>query len=145
MRDGPLEVSHFDWAVGMSLVAYGVRIGLRTNKPEFMGRLLAPLPDIWKPSSAPAVERLYSLRVGTAGLRKNGRSWHQLFEDQQIIANSADLNRVLETFEGKAKMYLAEMARHRVFVHAGVVGWQGKAIVVPGRSMSGKTSLVAEL
>jgi hypothetical protein len=37
------------------------------------------------------------------------------------------------------------MARRRVFVHAGVVGWQGKAIIIPGRSMSGKTSLVTEL
>jgi len=42
-------------------------------------------------------------------------------------------------------MYVAEMARRRVFVHAGAVGWLGKAIVVPGRSFSGKSSLVAAL
>jgi hypothetical protein len=30
-------------------------------------------------------------------------------------------------------------------VHAGVVGWRGRAILVPGRSRSGKTTLVAEL
>jgi hypothetical protein len=29
-------------------------------------------------------------------------------------------------------------------VHAGVVGWQGRAIVIPGRSYSGKTTLVRE-
>jgi hypothetical protein len=43
------------------------------------------------------------------------------------------------------KMYVAEMSRRRVFVHAGVVGWQGKAIIIPGRSLSGKSTLVAEL
>jgi hypothetical protein len=43
------------------------------------------------------------------------------------------------------KMYVAEMARRRVFVHAGAVGWRGKAIIIPGRSFSGKSSLVAEL
>jgi hypothetical protein len=32
-----------------------------------------------------------------------------------------------------------------VFVHAGVVGWRGKAILIPGRSHTGKTTLVAEL
>jgi hypothetical protein len=32
-----------------------------------------------------------------------------------------------------------------VFVHAGVVGWKGQAIVIPGRSYSGKSTLVAEL
>lgn len=36
-------------------------------------------------------------------------------------------------------------ARHKLFVHAGVVGWRGKAIVIPGASYSGKSSLVAEL
>jgi hypothetical protein len=30
-------------------------------------------------------------------------------------------------------------------VHAGVVGWRGSAIVIPGKSFSGKTTLVAEL
>jgi hypothetical protein len=43
------------------------------------------------------------------------------------------------------KMYVAEMARRRVFVHAGAVGCGGKAIIIPGRSFSGKSSLVAEL
>jgi hypothetical protein len=58
---------------------------------------------------------------------------------------SRSLKRIFEAFQVRLKMYVAEMARRRVFVHAGVVGWQGKAILVPGRSMSGKTSLVAEL
>jgi hypothetical protein len=30
-------------------------------------------------------------------------------------------------------------------VHAGVVGWNGKAILIPGSSFSGKSTLVAEL
>ena len=40
---------------------------------------------------------------------------------------------------------IAEVARNRVFVHAGVVGWKGRAIVIPGRSYSGKSTLVSEL
>ncbi|HEX4946011.1 MAG TPA: hypothetical protein VFZ34_05085 [Blastocatellia bacterium] len=55
------------------------------------------------------------------------------------------LRGVLEEFERRLKMYVAEMARRRVFVHAGAVGWKGKAIVIPGRSYSGKTTLVREL
>lgn len=139
------DIGHCDWVDGRSIVACGVRVGIRTNKPEFLEKLLAMIPEIWKPSAARVVERLFSLRVGTSGLRRNGRSWHQLYEDQQIVASSPDLDWVLETFERQLKMYLAEMAQRRVFVHAGAVGWRGKAIIVPGRSMSGKTSLVAEL
>jgi len=66
-------------------------------------------------------------------------------DSQEITLKSRSLKTVLDTFHVRIKMYVAEMARRRVFVHAGVVGWRGKAILVPGRSMSGKTSLVAEL
>jgi hypothetical protein len=48
-------------------------------------------------------------------------------------------------FESDLKLHVAAGARRRVFVHAGVVGWRGQAILIPGRSFSGKTTLVAEL
>jgi hypothetical protein len=38
---------------------------------------------------------------------------------------------------------IAAVADADVFVHAGVVGWNNRAIVLPGRSFSGKTTLVA--
>src|SRR5262245_29166046 len=40
---------------------------------------------------------------------------------------------------------VAQRSRAMLFVHAGVVGWRGLAIVIPGRSHSGKSTLVAEL
>jgi hypothetical protein len=134
-----------DWAFERSIVACGVRVGIRINKPAFVDRVLPLIPDIWKPSSSSRVERVFSLTFGASGLRHNGRSPHRLFEDQRLLTESGNLDWVLRTFERSLKSYLAEMARQRVFVHAGVVGWLGKAILVPGRSFTGKTSLVAEL
>jgi hypothetical protein len=43
------------------------------------------------------------------------------------------------------QLYVATEARRRVFVHAGVVGWRGQGILLPGRSFHGKTTLVAAL
>jgi Rps23 Pro-64 3,4-dihydroxylase Tpa1-like proline 4-hydroxylase len=40
---------------------------------------------------------------------------------------------------------VARRSRQMLFVHAGVVGWRGLAIVIPGRSYAGKSTLVAEL
>ncbi len=40
---------------------------------------------------------------------------------------------------------VARRATEEMFVHAGVVGWRGRAILLPGRSGTGKTSLVAAL
>jgi hypothetical protein len=51
----------------------------------------------------------------------------------------------LERFESDLQLYVAEFARKRIFVHAGVVEWSNEAIVIPGRSHTGKTTLVAEL
>ena len=40
---------------------------------------------------------------------------------------------------------VAQRSRQMLFVHAGVIGWRGLAIVIPGRSYTGKSTLVAEL
>jgi hypothetical protein len=40
---------------------------------------------------------------------------------------------------------MAFRATDAVFVHAGVVGWRGRAILIPGRSGTGKSSLVSAL
>jgi len=126
-----------DWTAGRSVLAYGVRVGIRTNKPEALDHFSEYLPPLWKASSVSSVDRLFSLRIGKAV--------HVLFEDSDMTIRSRSLKRVLEDFGTRVKAYVAEMARRRVFVHAGAVGWHGKAIIIPGRSMSGKTSLVREL
>src|SRR5919197_3156072 len=40
---------------------------------------------------------------------------------------------------------VARRSPRLLFVHAGVVGWRGVGIVIPGRGPSGKSTLVAEL
>ena len=139
------KVDRLGWAVGFSIKSYGVRIGIRSNDPACLKRVRKHLPHGWELSSSPFVERLYSVLVGLQGTQGNVRRFNLLYGDHIRLARSLDLNQVFETFESDLRLFVAELARRRVFVHAGVVGWKGKAIVVPGRSFSGKTSLVAEL
>ncbi len=139
------KVDRLGWAVGFSIKSYGVRIGIRSNDPACLKRVRKHLPHGWELSSSPFVERLYSVLVGLRGTQENVRRFNLLYGDHIRLARSLDLNQVFETFESDLRLFVAELARRRVFVHAGVVGWRGKAIVVPGRSFSGKTSLVAEL
>ena len=56
-----------------------------------------------------------------------------------------DFDRMVEVLQADIQLHVAEMARNRLFVHAGVVGWGERAIVMPGRSFAGKTTLVAAL
>ncbi len=53
-----------------------------------------------------------------------------------------NLGVLLLAFENHAQLLTACRARDCLFVHAGVVGWRGCAILIPGRTMAGKTTLV---
>lgn len=69
---------------------------------------------------------------------------HLLYGDLQNLARTGDQEELFEAFESDLNNFVGRSARRRIFVHAGVVGWRGRAIVIPGRSYSGKTTLVKE-
>ena len=71
-----------------------------------------------------------------------------LFElrlESALLQSSPFVADLLQRLESELHFQVALHARTALFVHAGVVGWEGRAILVPGRSRSGKTSLVAAL
>jgi hypothetical protein len=91
------------------------------------------------------VQRLYSLIVGS-NLRDTGvRRLHVLYADSFRLARSTAMDEVLEALEMDLHRFTAEASSKMTFLHAGVVGWQGRAVLIPGRSLSGKTTLVREL
>jgi hypothetical protein len=139
------KVDRLGWVAGFTLKSYGVRIGIRSNDASALDRVCEYLPSAWQNSTAPLVDRVYSILVGGAGPRANGRRFSLLYGDHQRIARSINLDDVFERLEADLRLFVGEFARHRVFVHAGVVGWKGSAIVIPGRSYSGKSTLVAAL
>src|SRR6185503_15266327 len=58
------------------------------------------------------------------------------------VARSRSFEDVLNALESHVQLTVAEFAPRRIFVHAGVVGWKDRAILIPGVSHSGKTTLV---
>src|SRR5205085_4479546 len=139
------KIDRLGWAAGFSFSAYGVRAGVRVSDAAVVARLFELLPPGWKISRAAAVERLYSLAAGGACARPGVRRYVLLYGDAERLARTLDLAEALDALESDLKLYVAEAARRRVFVHAGVVGWRGRAVLIPGRSFTGKTTLVAEL
>jgi hypothetical protein len=139
------KLDRLGWAAGIGFVAYGTRIGIRVSTPDVLERLPAHLPPELKPADSPIVDRLYSLRVGGNRDSRQVRRFNLLYADAGRLARTLDLADVFALLENDIQLYLAESARSRLFVHAGVVGWRGQAIVLPGRSFSGKTTLVAAL
>jgi hypothetical protein len=139
------KLDRLGWAAGFSFITYGVKIGVRSNDPSLVRDLEPLLPPGWRPASSPQVDRLYSLVRGRSGTRPGVRALNVVYGDITRIARTSNIEDALERFESDLQLYVAESARRRVFVHAGVAEWANKAIIIPGRSYSGKTTLVAEL
>jgi hypothetical protein len=139
------KLDRLGWAGGLSFAAYGLRLGVRTNAVEFLPRLEAAIPPSWPRTIGPEVDWLYSVTVGGAGTRPGVRRYSLLYRGIVRLARTMDADELLDAFDADLRLTVAEFAHRRVFVHAGVVGWNGQAVVLPGRTHTGKSTLVAEL
>ena len=139
------KLDRLGWAAGLAFTAYGVSVGVRVNDRSVLERVRALLPPGWKAAGKPTVRRLYSLIVGGPTSRPGVRRFNILYADGARLLRTHDLEETLAQLELDLELHVAERAPRRTFVHAGVVGWNGQAIVIPGRSFSGKSSLVKAL
>lgn len=124
------------------LESYGVTVKIRASDAELLSeavetarKALVGRVKILEKADAEHTFGFSSDETGTLFLFHNG---------EQI---SFDPRRKLffKFFNSMLRIAVAEYARDTVFVHAGVVGWKGKAIIIPANSFAGKTTLVAEL
>ncbi len=122
-----------------------MRIGLRSTSDAGLAMLESWLPRTLRPGRARVVDALYSLIEGGEGERPGVKRFHVLYRDATRLDRSLDLAELRRAFNRDISMLIGALARRRVFVHAGVVGIDGKAVLVPGRSFSGKTTLVQAL
>jgi hypothetical protein len=117
---------------------------VRVNVPSFVGRIHNYLPPAWQFQKSTMVDRLYSFFISGGQPRRGVRSFHLLFGDIQNLARTLYEDELLGAFESDLNNYIGQSTSNGFFVHAGVVGWKGRAIVIPGVSHCGKTMLVKE-
>lgn len=123
----------------LSIVTFGVGISVSANSGHALRRLLEYLPPGWQPAPHATANRLYSAVLHTVD---EPNSVHR---GGACLATSVEPDAVLRVFENDVQIHVAETSPDYVFVHAGVVGWRDRAILVPGRSFTGKTTLVSAL
>jgi hypothetical protein len=118
--------------------AYGTSYQLRSNHEAALGHLADRARSLgWIETSGDAVDVDYALC--------HRRSSFDLHSDDALICSNPDLQALGDAFENHAKLQTACHAKDRLFVHAGVVSWQDRGIVIPGRSRAGKSTLVKAL
>jgi hypothetical protein len=124
----------------LTFETFGLRVRVVTDSAETLDRIPALLPPGWRESSARggAIDTTFTLSArpsDTFGLAKDGT----------VVVDDWSRDVALVVLERELRLLVAQEARGLVFVHAGVVAHKGHAIVVPGETYSGKTSLVAAL
>ena len=102
------------------------------------------LPIGWALAPPGAVDVLYSLQLAPPDIL-SPQPEYRLYYNADLVAQAPDRAAAFVALREQSEWLAALQARGSLFVHAGVVGWNGRAIVIPGRSMSGKSTLVKAL
>jgi hypothetical protein len=117
---------------------YGVRVAVGATDRDVFDRLVALIPPGMPRCDPAKAERFGIERVGQDAWRfdQPGRTGGGVF---------ADVALPLGMLDSALREYVVQHATDKVFVHAGAVAHRGRAILIPGNSFSGKTTLVAAL
>jgi hypothetical protein len=139
------KIDRLGWAAGFAFESYGVRAGIRGSSADVVSLAAERLPRGWKLINVERVDKLYSVIVGDRETSGGIRWLSLLFDDIVRVVRTRRAEEVFNALESRVRLHIAEMSPRRVFVHAGAVGWRGRGIIVPGRTLTGKSTLVAEL
>jgi hypothetical protein len=139
------NLEKLSWIDAFAVTGYGVRVGVRVNDSALIERLHPRLPPGAKMSTMGTVDRMLSVILAPPSERRGVKNFHLVYANHVVVGRSHRLDVVLDNFGTHLHTAMAELSRRKLFVHAGVVAWRDKAILLPGRTLAGKTHLVAEL
>jgi hypothetical protein len=100
-------------------------------------RLLGQLSPGIEPCPPEEVERRFVLVE-----RDDGWHYYSAGPEPRVLP---DRTLAMSVLDAELRRYVAIRAPDWVFIHAGAVAHRGRAILIPGTSFSGKSTLVAEL
>jgi hypothetical protein len=121
-----------------AIISEGLRVGFRTNREALISkfdqlRVLGVTPADFR-----NLDFVYSLE-------ESGRESYSACLGSQTLIVRASLKAALDSIDSDLQHTIATYSREHLFVHAGVVGWRGRAVLFPGRTYSGKSTLVRAL
>lgn len=121
--------------------AYGVSFSVKVTDLRAIDEIKQYLPfytTILEPSAE--TDRKFALIWNIDGTDEDA-----FYDENGEVARRVDVLRLAGLLGTWVRLGIGEYAPRHIFIHAGVVGWQGKALIFPGTSYSGKTTLTAEL
>ena len=128
-----------------SFKSYGVKLGVRAKSKILLKEIEERIGEIL-PGGVDSIER--SEAEHFIDLEKKSGGEFKIYKNGEMVASgaaTADEESFFNFINSQIRLTVAEMAVGRVFLHAGAVGWKGRAVIIPASSFAGKSSLVAAL
>jgi hypothetical protein len=122
----------------LSFFAYGVKLELRAPD-ALLSQLAWPIVPGAEFADEGQPDAVLTVKGSLSG---EGETRYEIVENGAVLSTVRSLEAATCAVESWAQLTVATLAKELVFVHAGVVGWKDRAVVVPGRSLSGKSTLV---
>lgn len=128
---------------GFHFDSFGVRIGIASSDRYLVGKARMTVQAAFGGAAT-----IFEDKAGRAdrvfGIEFDGGRF-RLYKDGVETTSGDSERNFFKYLNSVLRLEVAEHVEKRVFVHAGVVGWRGRAIVIPGTSFAGKSTLTAEL
>ncbi len=142
-----------DFFVGRQIKfqAFGVKIGIEAEKILYLEKIYQLLektfPNGFEKVREQEIEYRFVIKSNKADKTDKSEKGErfELFRNNEKVIEDASGEFFFQMVESEVRLTVAEFAVSKVFLHAGVVAWKNRAIVIPAKSFSGKSTLVAEL
>lgn len=134
MRGFREEVTPYE----MTIESYGVRVRACASSED----LFAELEELLPPSARRVEHDAEARRIGIVN-EEDGS--FNVYNQVNRVCENGTRDLALVVFHDQVQSFVALNAPNLVFAHAGVVGHEGRAIVIAGDSFSGKSTLVEAL
>jgi hypothetical protein len=132
---------HTARSASTTIIASCFGVCVRVEFPaEHARAVAAELPYGWVPAAASEAEHCFALENDPAGDNN-----FRVRRRRRYVARLMPLAAALAVLQKEILLTVAEYSETHVFIHAGVVGWKDRLILFPGRSYSGKSTLVWKL
>src|SRR5262245_5384044 len=118
--------------------AFGVAAKVCSNSRELLAQAEPLLPPGWRPCSSEATSERLGILVEEDGT-------HSVYQGSTRVVEGQMRGLSLLVLEGQLRGYVALNSPEKTFIHAGAVAHGGQAIIFPGQSFSGKTTLTAAM